>query len=253
VIRRLPALTGLLVIGVAAAIVFGPPASAHPLELASTTTAVQQVTVGDNSALLPILVDHLAPGSTATARFEVHRGSALTGGQFASEIADLVDDDNGCEHSESADGDTTCGAGQGELSSQLHLMQQWSAPGTDCADVSATTAGAPTLSATDGEPVMASDATSAQDTACLVVVVALPTEADNLVQSDSSRFALRIGLVDAGHEGDLTLGGGSLSSGLGNQLPFTGLNLPGRLAMAGLALLVGAVLLAAGRRPTATG
>jgi hypothetical protein len=247
--RRLLALAGLLVIGVAAAIVLGPPAAAYPLELRSATTGVQQVTVGDDNALLPIVVDRLVPGMTATARFEVHRGGALKGGQFASEIADLVDDDNGCQHSEAADGDTTCGAGQGELSSQLRLTQQWSAPGTDCADVVATSAGAPTLAASNDEPVMASDTTSSQDTACLVVVVDLPPEADNLIQSDSSRFALRIGLVDAGHQGDLTLGGGSIT-GLGHQLPFTGLDLPARLAVAGLALLAGVALLLSSRTRT---
>lgn len=238
-------------VAVAGTLVFGGPAAARPLDV-SAVSGVQQVTVGTGSALVPLVADRLAPGTSVTARFEVHRGSGLTGGTYASEIGDVEDLENGCMHSEAADGDSSCGSssGEGELSTQLIVEQQWSTPTSDCSAVAAPVRGG-TMRAAAGSLVTAADSTA--DTACLTLVVDLPQQADNLVQSDSSRFALRIGLVGAAHEGDLvssdegTLGGGSLS-GPGASLPLTGLDLPARLAVAGLALLTGTGLVLAGRR-----
>ena len=247
--RRLAAAAGVLALTASVVIGLSATATAHPLNLRTATDGVQQVTVGTSSELLPIVVDRLAPGSSVTARFEVHRGRDQVGGRFASEITGVQDLENGCLHSEAADGDHSCGhaVGQGELSRQLLVTQGWSAPGPDCASVPPTGGGPPLAAASDAV-VAAAPTVSSGDTACLVIGVELPYAADNLVQSDSSRFVLRLGLLDAGREGDFTGGGGTVS-GLGEgQLPSTGLGAAARLTVAALMLLVGGALVLLGRQ-----
>jgi hypothetical protein len=248
--RRLAAAAGVLTLAASVVIGLSATATAHPLNLRTATDGVQQVTVGTAGELLPVVVDRLAPGSSVTARFEVHRGRQQVGGRFASGITAVQDLENGCLHPEAADGDHSCGhaVGQGELSRQLLVTQAWSAPSPDCASAPPASDG-PTL-ADASDALVASDPTvSIGDTACLAFTVELPYAADNLVQSDSSRFALRLGLVDAGREGDFTGGGGGVVSGLGaGQLPSTGLDAAARLAVAALMLLAGTSLVLLGRQ-----
>ena len=254
--RRVLACCGGLTLVATLLVGLGSQASARPLDLRTAADGVQQVTLGGSGQLLPLVVDRMAPGMTVTARYEVHRGSQLSGGTFASEITHVQDLENGCMHSEAADGDGTCGkaVGQGELSSQLMVEQRWSAPSPDCTQPAGPVDGL-TMADVEDLPVTAAD--SSGDTACLTLVVDLPMQADNLVQSDSSRFALRIGLVDATHAGDLanngTFGGGHVSGFSVDRLPATGVDVRTWLLVTAAALLAGAALMLAGRVPTGAG
>lgn len=189
--------------GVLALTATAPPARALD------PSAVQTVVVGGPAtALLPLQVDQLYPGSGTHARFVVRRGSTWSGGAFAVTVTDVEDLERGCNRPEQNAGDTTCGAGsdQGELSDQLLLNAAWSADASACATAPVPAAlGSMRVSRDVAFPAALPPAV---DEACLVLALQLPISADNLVQSDLVRFSLRIGLDGAALAG---LPGGPLS------------------------------------------
>ncbi|TAL21267.1 MAG: hypothetical protein EPN99_07895 [Frankiales bacterium] len=172
-------------------------ATAPPAGALDPGTVQTVVVGGPSAAVLPLQVDRLYPGVGTHARFVVRRGSSWSGGTFAAAVADVEDLERGCNRPEQNAGDVTCGAGsdQGELSDQLLVNAGWSSDVAGCATAPIPAAGT-SMQLASGVPFVPPAALAAGD-ACLVLALHLPIEADNLVQSDLVRFALRIGLQDA--------------------------------------------------------
>jgi hypothetical protein len=265
-LHRLAAALALVTVGAVAALL--PTGTAHAATLLPGAVSEQVVTIGaaSHATLVPLQIDRLAPGSTVTQRFRLHLAGDVTSGRPAVVVSDVRDLERGCNHPEAAAGDVTCssGADQGELSSQLLAGVQWEpAVAATCAGAS-DAAPAQSLRSIIDQPLTAPGVTSALDT-CVTMTLSLPMSADNLVQSDSVSFDLRVGLVDVMTEGAGELGGRtsgaaggpltqdgagatSLPSTGSARLPFTGLPLlPLGLLALGL-IQLGICTLGAARR-----
>jgi hypothetical protein len=236
----------------------GAAALAAP-DVSLSPDTVQTVVLGGSSPeLVPLQVDRLYPGTAAHARFELRRGSSVHGRAFSVGVENVVDLERGCNRPEVNDGDTTCGDGddQGELSQQLLLTAAWTAPDDGCLSAPPATTGA-ALADLEGEALTAPAVSSEADSICLVVGLVLPIEADNLVQTDLSRFDLRLGLIDtqpsvgvlsnARQTGPVVRVGDALH--VPRSLPFTGSAAVTALLTGPLLLALGWVLLAASRVP----
>ncbi len=173
---------------VASLLLTAAPASADGPE-------VQVLDLGSapSGSLRALTVDGLVPGSTSVARFRVHRHGLAQLGLLASAVLDVRDLEGGCVRPEAAAGDTTCGASEGELSSQLDVAVGWSLAG-DCSTAALPAVGARLHAQAAGEPQLAGLA-AGDDDACVVVRVDLPWEADNTTQSDAAVFDLRLGVL----------------------------------------------------------
>lgn len=233
---------------------------------------VPRVVVGDigGDEVVPLQIERMVPGSSATARYVVERGSGLSGGAFAVEVEDVRDLERGCNRPERNSGDVSCGDEEGELSRQLVLGHAWSQDVDGCGQAAGPSVGR-LLRAAEDLVLSAPAAVSDADEACLVLTLELPSTADNLVQSDLVQFDLRLGLTDAEQvpdSGVLPIGGGTDGAGSGggtiggggtavleprpSALPMTGVALLLLLAAGAGTLTVGAALLRSGRRVSRT-
>lgn len=135
----------------------------------------------------------------------MRRDAGTAGGSFAFVLKELDDFEAGCNETERTAGDTTCGfsEGAGELSKQLTVRAAWGGTETGCPSA----AGPSDLSLADAEDgfVVAPDTLSSVDAVCVVLALELPTEADNVVQSDRVHFEIRLGVLDARSAGRPTV------------------------------------------------
>jgi hypothetical protein len=244
-----------------------PVLLAGPAHAGEVPTVVLGGPSGD--ALVPVEVQGLYPGGpVATARYVLRREAGFSGGSFSVAARDLEDLERGCNRPETTSGDTTCGDGadQGELTQQLLLGHAWSADVGGCAAASAPTSGQG-LAGLEDLVLRAPSALSERDTVCLVVSLALPLSADNRVQSDVTRFDLRLGLVDA-QPVDVLAGSvdrpvdlpstrtdGRTGTRFGappSTLPFTGTAVAAFLLWGVVSMLLGWILLKVSRQLTTT-
>lgn len=209
------------------------------------------------------LVDltRLAPGSTRQSTFS----AANTSGDDAAltlRVVDLREDDNGCNHPETAYGDVTCGDAGGELGRDLTVSVVPLAPG-----------GLPS-----GQSVFAG---SVRDLGAWTVVAQrlaagtersfrldweLPFGSPNDTQSDTMGFDVEFGLEQTvGRADDVAVQGlavsdpdppaavaqlgpnGPRATVLGAELPATGIDVSKIIGLASMALVFGGLLLAAAR------
>lgn len=104
------------------------------------------------------------------------------------------DVDRGCNEPERAAGDVTCGfdTGSGELSQQLVLSYRWAAPRAECPEDPQD--GFEVLAHIQDVVRTAPQELSGGDAVCVVLGLALPVTAENLVQGDRVLFNLNLGL-----------------------------------------------------------
>ncbi|MPQ96794.1 hypothetical protein GB931_02425 [Modestobacter sp. I12A-02628] len=149
----------------------------------------------DAPAQAPTIAGNLIPGSTGIYPFLV-RNTGSTPGYLHGSIADVVNDENGCAAEEKLLGDdcTKAGPGSGELGAQLtvgyyvdkkaHNYQECQAIKT--LDDAVGTADLGTLNAFTVPK--GSFEVEPKGALCMLLVLTLPTTADNKVQSDTAAF-----------------------------------------------------------------
>lgn len=245
----------LALFGAAAAVVVMVPAGAHA---ASNPISINLGNgwVHDSSA--PLFTDtHIAPGWSAAKALEVRNNTdaSMTLGISA---ADIVDDENGCMHSEAVV-DHTCGTGpdQGELGHEM-IFSVYLDP-SDTGTYSSAPAWTGTLYDIQSAAVLSSSVPS-HGVWGLRITVELPKTSGNETQTDSVGYSLRLDGDGTGST-DLTTsvlgetftksGGGDPNTGIhvssvlgetvtrAGGLPFTGSDV-------GTILPIGAGLLVAG-------
>jgi hypothetical protein len=262
---RLLAGTSLLALGLASAVASAGGAAATSV-LPASPTHEQVVTLGSGnaSAIVPLTVEGIIPGSSVTQHYRLHLTGDVLGGQPAVVVDHVRNLERGCLHPEVAAGDVTCGAGddQGELAGELLTGLAWQPAGDAGCDDAVAAVPTSSMSSLAGT-TLAAAAQVGIDT-CVTLTLSLPMAADNLVQGDAVDFDLRIGLLDAVHTGDRSAvggggGGGVLSpdgthgapldaSGGSINLPFTGLPLVPCLLLTSGLFLVGLAAHSFGRR-----
>ena len=165
-----------------------------------------------------VVVRDVVPGSSRTVVLRPEPGAPLRSLRLAA--SSLVDDDHGCLRPEVRAGDTTCGAGGGELSSHLVLQL---VPGVlDAGDrcraqpVPMTPTGRPTTLAGSVTAPLLARARGTGMTCALLDVAHVDSVTDNLTQGDTVTF-------------DLLVQGGSASAGPARPLAAPEHTLLGRL------------------------
>jgi hypothetical protein len=182
----------------------------------------------------------IVPGWSGTAILGV-RNDSDTSALLALKVTDVVDKENGCNHSESLV-DTTCTGDAGELGGEIVLTVYGDADN----DGSYDPAPAWTGSIRDLDHASALGDLTAGASRNLEIVAGLPVNAGNETQSDQVSFDLLVSLNGAGVavEGTKTTrapGGGLLGRAI-DQLPFTGTPAERLVAFALSLLLMGAAL-----------
>lgn len=169
----------LLLGGIAAlvAAMLGPAPSAHAAE-ASWLTVPGGLPLFD--------LEGIAPGETGSATFTVTNPQSLPV-EFSIGIPSIVSDDNGCNEPERESGDTTCGAGGGEL--QLDLRLALSAIGTTDRAI-----GAGTIVEWVATPRVDTFALAGHEARSYRLVYELPLASSNVTQSDLVAFAFELRL-----------------------------------------------------------
>ncbi|MGA9749066.1 MAG: LPXTG cell wall anchor domain-containing protein [Nocardioides sp.] len=203
--------------------------------------------------------ERLAPGYGRTAAVRVSNQSEYDA-DLTLRVSDVVDDDDGCVRQEIRDGDVTCDAAGGELSSWLRLaihrdgVSLWEGP----------------MSTLVADGAVIGEAVPAGSDLPLTVSVMLPSGAGNDTMTDRVSFSLRIDATadtdtDAAILGAALVGGPSDSDVLGVEaaagaatgdrggiaglLPETGAGVGSWLPWVGAFLLgSGGYLLISGRR-----
>ena len=180
-LRTLLTRTGLL-IGLAAIAIAWPPTT--PVARASQAS---WLTV---PAGLPLFtLDEVAPGDTGSATFAVTNPQSFPV-EFSVAVTSLTNDDNGCNEPEVAIGDTTCGAGGGELQANLRLVL--TATGSTDRPIAEDT-----VDEWAQRPAVDTRPLSGFEYRTYRVDYQLPIEASNVTQSDrlAFRFEMRLDQV----------------------------------------------------------
>lgn len=128
----------------------------------------------------------IAPGDSGSATFAVTNPQAFPV-ELSVAITGLANDDNGCNEPEQEIGDTTCGAGGGELQSDLRLVLT----ATDTTD-RLIAGGA--LDTWPGRPAVDTRALGGHEYRTYRVDYSLPIGTSNMTQSDLVYFQLEIRL-----------------------------------------------------------
>jgi hypothetical protein len=201
----------------------------------------------EHDASAPLFdITNIFPGWTDSRTLHVRNDSDQTA-SLSLAATDVVEDENGCNHPESF-ADSTCGADEGELGSQL-LLTAYVDPDND-GSFEAT----PTWTGTVQQLETATDLLGAVPSGGVVGLrldAELPYASGNETQTDQVEFGLRLTLDGASTEVEGTKvvrhqNGGPATRVLGG-LPFTGSPVE-RLVQAGLwAALAGGFLVLAGR------
>lgn len=179
-IRSRHFLTGsVLLIGLAAVAVVWPSATR-----VAQASPVSWLTVPGGLPLFDPA--EIVPGDTGSATFAVTNPQAFPV-EFSIAITGLANDDNGCNEPEREIGDTTCGAGGGELQSDLRLVLTATSP-TDRSIIEGT------LDEWAGQAAVDTSALSAHEQRTYRVDYELPIGSSNVTQSDlvSFQFEMRL-------------------------------------------------------------
>ncbi|MGY1616819.1 hypothetical protein ACI797_08740 [Geodermatophilus sp. SYSU D00691] len=128
----------------------------------------------------------LAPGGDLTITVRLPTAWATQADRLGVSVVDLVQAENDCLEPETAAGDTTCGADEGDLAGQLTAF----VTAGQLVDGVCRTSGAREeliLTDPDEQAILSVDGAG-----CLAIDLAFPSDDDdNLAQSDSIRFAVR--------------------------------------------------------------
>lgn len=239
-------LTKALLASVAAVALVAVPAAAED-------SFIEEVTAPTNDPM------RLAPGYSSEREVRVVN-EALDTSELHLQARNLVDDDNGCVHPETREGDTTCGADGGELADWMRITVTRLGSPTDeqlwTGTLSQLAEGAVLESAMPAEAEWRLRLTSE-----------LPREAGNDTQTDRVSYDLRWTMSSERGPDDVDIAGveaeasGGGSAGGGPGMPGSGvIGLPATGAQVGLLLLLitaglmtaGSILIAAGRKRAVT-
>lgn len=183
-VRVVGALLGVLALGLV------PVLPSTPASAQQDPAGRPVLTVQGSEATNRVTVREIVPGTSRTVVLALDPRTPTRDVHLA--VADVVDDDHGCVRPEVTAGDTTCGAGGGELSAHLTLQL---VPGSLVADqcrpqpvpqVPAT----PFLDAVQTQLVARSRGTGS--TCALLTIAHVDSATDNLTQSDTVTFALTV-------------------------------------------------------------
>lgn len=223
-----PLITGTgVLIGLAAIAVVGPSTtSVARASEASWLTVPAGLPLFDPAGL--------APGDSGSATFAVANPKSFPV-ELSVAITGLANDDNGCNEPELAIGDTTCGAGGGELQSDLRLVLT----ATGSTDRFITDG---TLDAWAGRAAIDTLALGGFEYRTYRVDYVLPIGSSNVTQSDLVFFQLEMRL-DEVLDSVASEPPAPVVLAATPSLPHTGSNLATVLILAGGAGLIGTVLL----------
>lgn len=241
-----PVLTKTLIASIAAVALVAVPAAADDSFVEEVTAPADDFSV-------------VLPGDSVIREVRVSN-EAVENSELHLLARNLVDDDNGCVRDEALNGDTTCGAGGGELSDWLRIT--------------VTRVGGPT-----DELLWSGTLADLADGAVLASVMPakaewrlrlnseLPRETGNEIQSDRVSYDLRWTITSTRGPDDVDIAGveaeaGGGAAGGGPGLPGAGIigGLPATGTTVGLLLLLttagllsaGSILIAAGRKRAVT-
>jgi hypothetical protein len=175
------------------------------LDLADDTLGWVETTAG---SLLNL--GELVPGSSKTTAFAV-RNDTDSSQPLALRVIDLDSDDNGCTAPEAASGDTTCGAGGGELARALHvnILRDPELDGS----FESTPVFSGTVESLASGTTLADIAIPAWAEWGYRIETSVPGETGNEMQSDQISFGLRFALGDEDVD-ELLVTGGDPGAGL---------------------------------------
>jgi hypothetical protein len=198
-----------------------------PLAFASigTTSATEPEEAGWLTPSSSPLVDvtALIPGASTSAGFEVRnpRQQPVTA---SVRLVGLTSDDNGCNHPETLAGDTTCGAGGGELQDDL-VFRLLAVDGEDRRSI-----GEGVLSALEGQLVSDDVALAVGASRAYVVEYELPASSPNITQTDQLGFDIEVTIEAVASGGARVLGSSmqrrDVVTIVGAELAATGGGLP---------------------------
>lgn len=167
----------------ALSVLIGPAASLTGVRPAHADTS-SWLTVPGGSPLFDVA--GIAPGDSGSALITVTnpQGFPVT---FSMVVTSLVNDDNGCGEPEERSGDTTCGAGGGELQDDLRILLF--ATGNSDRPIRNST-----LAAWTAQPAEDALSLTGHESRTYRVEYQLPIGASNFVQSDLVSFAFSMRL-----------------------------------------------------------
>jgi hypothetical protein len=185
-------LVAITLLGSVIGLAFPSPAHAD-----TTTISINTGSGWVHDSSTPLFdVTRLAPGFTQTQTLMV-RNDAADLGDLALSASDIVENENGCMHSEALV-DSTCGATQGELGHEL-VFNVFLDPEND-GSYQATPAWTGTLYDL-AAPVSLLTGLPGGGIAGLRVVMTLPASSGNETQTDDVDFSFRLSLTGAGVPG----------------------------------------------------